>query len=110
MVKCEENAFRAGKEFAQSLDTIAAINAEKERNISQSKLDNITNENMKLFDMSETNHNQPRNETNNSATGQSQTKDILINGPTLDGNKYHQQNILKTELTGEKIQEAEFDR
>ena len=110
MVKCEENAFRAGKEFAQSLDTIAAINAEKERNISQSKLDNITNENMKLFDMSETNHNQPRNETNNSATGQSQTKDILINGPTLDGNKYHQQNILKTELTEEKIQEAEFDR
>ena len=100
MVKCEENAFRAGQEFAQSLDTIAAINEEKERKISEAKHDTITNENMKLFDMSNTNLSQDITKINN-------TKKV---GPTMDGNSYHEQSTLKSELTDEKIQEAEFEQ
>ena len=104
MVKCEENAFRAGQEFAQSLDTIAAINEEKAKIISQAKQDTITNENMKLFDITQTNNSQNILENDT-------TKRILqTDGPTMDENTYHQQNVLKTELTDEKLKEADFDR
>ena len=54
--RCEENAFRAGQEFAQSLDNIAAVNAEKKNNLLSCQMaDDITNENMKLFDVSQSN-------------------------------------------------------
>ena len=54
--RCEENAFRAGREFAQTLDNIAAVNADKKSNLlSCQKADDITNENMNLFDMSQSN-------------------------------------------------------
>ena len=52
--RCEENAFQAGREFAQSLDNIAAVNAEKKNNLCQ-MADDITTENMKLFDVSQPN-------------------------------------------------------
>ena len=80
MVRCEENAFRAGQELAQSLDTIAAINAEKEDIMSRTKTEDITNENMRLFNISETNLSQPLSK-------ESEATDV-----------------------NEKLQEAEYDR
>jgi len=57
---------------------------------------------MKLFDMSNTNLSQD-------VTGLNNAKKVDT-GPTMDGNSYHEQSTLKSELTDEKIQEAEFEQ
>lgn len=109
MVHCEENAFRAGKEFAQSLDTIAAFNEEKEDVMSRTNSDNITNENMRLFNISETNLSQSRSKASD-ATDVNQNELSMQPSTTDEKPCLTQENALKTEISDEKLQEAEYDK
>ena len=105
MVKCEENAFQAGKEFAQSLDNIAAINAEKENHTTRNRIDNITSENMQLFDISQS--------TANASLQQEHLKndqrELSMDKLSLEENKNHVNNVMTSEITDEKLKNLEND-
>jgi len=107
MVKCEENAFRAGREFAQSLDNIAAINSDKQDVIDRAQTNKITSENMKLFNISESSHDNPFYNTKDKSFAN--PGELSTRPSSIEHNGYLQQDVLRAQLTDEELREAESD-